>query len=226
MRNPSAKATPISRDEIENLNRIIAEVGFKIPELNEKKFLDSLPKSPRKEPAAGRRLPTAEEYAKFKNDLVKLSAIPYQRRGLDFEDFLNRLFKLFGLAPRESFIITGEQIDGSFNFQGETYLVEATWRNEKVGQEELLIFSGKVSGKAKWSRGVHIAISGYTAEGLEAFSRGKATNMVCVDGYDLFFVLENQIDFAEVLATKVRRAAETNQSHVSAKELNLNYPSR
>ena len=50
-----------------------------------------------------------------------------QERGLRFKIFLSDVFAAFGLAPRGSFRIVGEQIDGSFRLHTETYLVEAKW---------------------------------------------------------------------------------------------------
>ena len=97
--------------------------------------------------------------------------------------------------------------------------LEATWRNEAVGQEELLAFSGKVAGKAQWSRGLLISYSGFTKGGLEAFARGKPTNVVCMDGLDLNDVLEHSWSLANVLEQKVRKAAETNQAHFPARDL-------
>jgi hypothetical protein len=93
-----------------------------------------------------------------------------QTRGLRFEGFLNELFAGFGLAPRGAFRIVGEQIDGSFRLQGHTYLVEVKWHGPQIGFADLMTFSGKVSGKAAWSRGLFVSNSGFTAEGLEAFS--------------------------------------------------------
>ena len=37
-----------------------------------------------------------------------------QKRGFEFERFLNAMFAAYGLSPRSSFRLVGEQIDGSF----------------------------------------------------------------------------------------------------------------
>jgi hypothetical protein len=79
--------------------------------------------------------------------LQQLSALAPQPRGYAFEEFLKELFSLSDLAPRTASRLVGGQIDGSFLLQGETYLLEATWRNKCVGEEELMSFSGEVSGK-------------------------------------------------------------------------------
>ena len=50
-----------------------------------------------------------------------------QRRGYKFEKFLKDMFDVYGLSPRASFRLEGEQIDGSFVCGGDTYLLEAKW---------------------------------------------------------------------------------------------------
>jgi len=143
----------------------------------------------------------------LRDSLMGLHTMPPQQRGFAFERFLNDLFELFQLAPRRSFRLVGEQIDGSF----------------QLGQSDLLSFSGKVEGKAQWSRGVFISYSGFSQDGLEAFARGKSTRIVCMDGFDLHCVLTHGLNLGAVIAAKVRRAGETNDAFVSVRDL---FPSR
>ncbi len=214
------KGDPLTREEIDKLNELVAQIDFKIPELHDPKFLNSLPRKSHKPEATShiKDLPDSEIQG-LKSKLKELSSLPPQERGFQFEEFLKKLFEIFNLAPRNSFRLVGEQIDGSFLFQRETYLVEATWQNKPIGQEKLLTFSGKVAGKAEWSRGLLISHSGFSSNGLEAFTRGKRTNIICMDGLDLWCILEGKLDFFSVLEQKVRRAAETNQAYVSVREL-------
>jgi hypothetical protein len=215
-----SKGDPITYEEMNKLNGLIAQVGFKIPELHDLKFLNSLPRKPSKRESNSDTVALSDKaILELRTKLLKIVSLPPQERGFGFEKFLKDLFEVFGLAPRSSFRLVGEQIDGSFQFQGETYLVEATWQNEQIGQERLLVFSGKVGGKAKWSRGLLISYSGFSSEGLEAFSRGKATNIVCMDGLDLNDLLQARLHLGTVLGRKVRRAAETNEAYVSIREL-------
>lgn len=160
---------------------------------------------------------------RLRDSLMGLHTMSPQQRGFAFERFLNDLFELFQLAPRRSFRLVGEQIDGSFQLGQDVYLVEAKWQNEPTGQSDLLSFSGKVEGKAQWSRGVFISYSGFSQDGLEAFARGKSTRIVCMDGFDLHCVLSHGLNLGEVIAAKVRRAGETNDAFVSVRDL---FPSR
>lgn len=153
--------------------------------------------------------------------LIEISQLGPQERGLRFEGFLGELFEAFGLAPRRDFRLTGEQIDGSFKLNGQTYLVEAKWHGPQIGFADLMTFSGKVAGKASWARGLFVSNSGFTADGLEAFARGRQTNLICADGLDLYEVLSRRVSLVEVLDGKARRAAETNRAYVPVRDLDL-----
>lgn len=215
IRYRSGKGNPITREEIEGLNDLVQAVDFKIPELWDPEFLKSLPGQPIREVTKV----DSEVIKAFRVRLQNLASLDPQRRGYEFQSFLEQLLDHAGLAPRKPFLIEGEQIDGSFQFQGETYLLEATWRNRPVGAEELNSFLGKVLGKAEWSRGVHVSYSGYSQDGLEAFARGKPTRLICVSGFDIDEMLRREIPLQDVIEKKVRAAAETNDAFVSVRDL-------
>lgn len=216
------KGNPLTRGEIDRLNALLPGVSFKIPELLDRAFLESLARAP--EAAQAQQTPralSAERAHKLAEHLIEVSQLEPQQRGLQFEGFLNELFEAHGLAPRNAFRLTGEQIDGSFKMHAETYLVEAKWHGPKIGFADLMTFSGKVAGKAAWARGLFVSNSGFSTEGLEAFTRGRQTNLICVDGLDLHEVLSNQLSLIEVLEAKARRAAETNRAFVPVREVTL-----
>jgi len=153
-------------------------------------------------------------------DFVNAEAVP--GTGIDAKVFWQGYGALIhDLAPRNAFRLVGEQIDGSFRLDGQTYLVEAKWHGPQIGFADLMTFSGKVGGKASWSRGLFVSNSGFTAEGLEAFARGRQTNLICADGLDLYEVLTERVPLAEMLREKDRRAAETNRAFVAVRDLNL-----
>ena len=138
-------------------------------------------------------------------------------RGFAFERFLRSLFDANGLAARASFRLEGEQIDGSFELSAETYLLEAKWQTAEVGSSDLRSFNEKVADKAAWSRGLFVSNSGFSVQGLESFGRGK--RVVCMDGLDLYEMLDKSLSFADVLAKKVRHAAETGNPFVRIRDL-------
>ena len=122
------KGNPLTRAEIDRLNILLPGVEFKIPELLDPGFLNSFapPKAEEPPPQTAGTL-SAAKAQELTTHLVEITKLDPQTRGLRFEGFLNELFAGFGLAPRGAFRLVGEQIDGSFKLQGQTYLVEAKW---------------------------------------------------------------------------------------------------
>lgn len=171
------------------------------------------------------RPPTPEPAASFdrkkvgelKRDLLAVTSLQAHARGYAFERFLCGLFEAYGLAPQEPFRLRGEQIDGSFQFGNDTYLVEAKWHGSPIGVADLHVFHGKIEQKAAWTRGLFVSNSGFSEDGLAAFGRGK--RVVCMDGFDLYETLEREIPLAQVLERKVRRAAETGSPFVRVRDL-------
>ena len=158
-----------------------------------------------------------QDFDRFLNELIAVRDLRPHSRGYAFEKFLKELFDAFGLSAREPFKLTGEQIDGSFLLQGETYLLEAKWLNRRIGNAELHTFQGKLEQKASWSRGLFVSFGGFTPEGLSAFGRGK--RVVCMEGREIKEALEREIGINELIAHKVRRAAETGEVYTAIEEL-------
>lgn len=217
------RKNPLTRREIERVNDLVRVFEFKIPELWDEQFLQSLEggaESTVKMPRA--EAPSALQLQSLRGEFFGLQQLEPQRRGFAFERTLNELFHAFTLAPRSSFRLVGEQIDGSFDLNGTTYLVEAKWTGPRIGLEQLMVFAGKVQGKARWSRGVLISYAGYTEDGLEAFSRGRATEIICLDGTDLWHVLNGDVDLRKLIDLKARRAVETGEAFIPTRELFAN----
>lgn len=150
-------------------------------------------------------------------ELLQVSGLAPQQRGYAYEAFLTKLFNAYGLKARDGFRNRGEQIDGSFELDGEIYLVEAKWHAAKIGVAELFAFQGKIDQKAAWARGLFISDSGFTEEGIYAFGRGK--RLICMDGLDLSDALEKALPINHVISRKVRHAAETGHSFGRVRDL-------
>lgn len=213
------RGDPLTRAEVDRLNALLPGLGFKIPELLEQGFLDTLARPAPAGPKPGAGGLDEAAAAALNARLLDLMALPAQARGLRFEGFLGDLFAVHGLAPRGSFRNTGEQIDGSFRLHGQVYLMEAKWHGPPIGLADLVVFSGKVGAKATWSAGLFVSVSGFTSEGLEGFGAGRRTNIICMDGLDLHEVLSRRVPLVAVLEEKHRRAAETNRAFVPLREL-------
>jgi len=158
-----------------------------------------------------------QKIAKIKADLLQVASLSPQARGYAFEGFLKSLFEAFGLAAHAPFRLRGEQIDGSFQLGGDIYLLEAKWHGQPIGVGELHTFHGKIEQKAAWTRGLFVSNSGFSDDGLSAFGRGK--RVICMDGLDLYEMLEREIPLTQVLERKIRRAAETGSPFARVRDL-------
>ncbi len=147
-----------------------------------------------------------------------LSSTERQSRGFQLEKILKELFSLFDLDPKASFKIIGEQIDGSFTFEGLDYLLEAKWQGELVRASELYTFAGKLSGKLDNTLGLFISIEGFSEEAIPAYS-GSRKLMILMDGSDLMAVLEGRIDLTQLLRRKRRHASQTGNIYLKVGDI-------
>jgi hypothetical protein len=150
-----------------------------------------------------------QELARLRDEFSRL-AIETDRAkaGLALERLLNRLFQLSHLRPRQPFRVTGEQIDGSFELDGQIYLLESKWEKHALPEADLLVFRGKIEGKSTFTRGVFIALNDITADARDAITRGKAASFFVMNGHDLMMVLNEMMTLTEFLRRRVRLLAE------------------
>lgn len=145
-----------------------------------------------------------DEYYSNYFHLTKLSNP--QKRGYEFEMFLNDLFRLFDIDSKGSFKIKDEQIDGAFSLDGTEYLLEAKWQNEPVILSNIYEFQGKVKTKLDNTLGLYISVNGYSNFDKNT---GKINNIILCDSMDLMSVLENRIDLVELIKRKKQEASRT-----------------
>lgn len=212
------KRNPLTREEIQRLNCHLSELSMNVPDLCDPHFVDSLPRQGRADQSPSVELTDAQAQ-ELASDLLAVSNLKPQPRGYAFEKFLTRLFDAYNLAPHGAFRLIGEQIDGSFVLDSETYLLEAKWQSLPVGVTDLMAFSGKVARKASWTRGLFVSNSGFSPDGLEAFRTGQPTQIICIDGLDLYEIIENRAPLRETIKAKVRHAAETGHPFVPFRNL-------
>jgi hypothetical protein len=224
---------PMRRDEIEKLNGLIIDVGFKFPDLLDQEFLDRLEMG-----IFDRANKNIEELKKA--EAIKISELDLKRGALQdlrerfyelfkeenrqaagyaFEKVLNELFKLFGLEPRSPFKLVGEQIDGSFCLDNEIYLVEAKWHKEPISKGILVEFHGKVDDKSQFTRGIFISLSGISEEAKITFARGRRVNCFILDGFDITIILEGQVPLDTLLRAKLRKLVEEGAFYIPASQL-------
>ena len=146
----------------------------------------------------------------FLKRLIDLSSseTSKQNKGYEFEKYLRDLFDAAGLKPRESYRVKGEQIDGSIEFNGNVYLVEAKWTGGPVNRSDLVVFADKVSRKSKFTRGIFVSHSGYVENAVETYAIGKTPEIILIDMKEMTWALENGIDIEDVISKKVRKLIE------------------
>lgn len=165
------------------------------------------------------KMPSAADLQKLSTDYSNLFPLEPAQKGAAYKQFLSNLFALYDFSVVSNFQLQGNDIAGSFEMEGQTYILAARYRVEKSTQDDLLVFNGKVEAKSTWARGIFISNAGFTQEGLETFSRGKRTSIICMDGNDLRLILEGRLSLPEAIKRKARRAVETNHSFVPLQKL-------
>jgi len=138
-----------------------------------------------------------------------------QARGKLFETFLRELFSRQSIKMGEHLRLTGEEIDGTFKFEGENYIVEAKWQEASVSTGQLYHFAHKVDGKMH-GRGLFISVNGFSHEGIKAIVRGKQIQTMLMDGEDLSHVLEERVTLEALLDYKIRAAQTRGEVYVCA----------
>ncbi|AUX78690.1 restriction endonuclease [Sinorhizobium fredii] len=139
-----------------------------------------------------------------------------QQRGYAFERFLKRWFDVWGLDAHASFRTSGEQIDGSFQHEGSTYLVEAKWHSRPTDAAMLHSFQGKLLERPDWTRGLYVSYGSFSGESFDAFT---ARRLIMMDGADIYHALNRRLDLGEVVRKKVRHHSERRQPFARVTDL-------
>lgn len=143
------------------------------------------------------------------------SAMTPQGRGRLFETFLKELFNRQSVKMGDPFRLVGEQIDGTFKFEGENYIVEAKWQDPSTSTSQLYTFAHKVDGKMH-GRGLFISVNGFSNESIKAIVHGKHIQTILMDGEDLTHVLEQRLNLESMLDYKIRAAQTRGDVYVCA----------
>ncbi|MBO9127699.1 MULTISPECIES: restriction endonuclease [unclassified Rhizobium] len=162
--------------------------------------------------------PSQSDLASLEQEFLALTVMNEapQHRGFAFERFLKRWFDAWGLDAHASFRTLGEQIDGSFQHEGNTYLVEAKWHSRPTDAAMLHSFQGKLLERPDWTRGLYVSYGGFSGESFGAFT---ARRLIMMDGADIYHALNRRIDLGEVVRKKVRHHSERRQPFARVTDL-------
>jgi len=143
---------------------------------------------------------------KIRDSFVNATGLNRQERGYALEKIFADLMNISGIAVEESFKIVGEQIDGAIKYDGHFYLVELKWLQKKCNQSDIAGLYLKAEGKLE-SRGLFIAMNGYSNELLKALPKGKELKVLLFDGMHISNVLYGHYTFNELLAHAISQAS-------------------
>lgn len=161
----------------------------------------------RKQAAIAARAQKMEELRRVFAAMVINPEAP-QRRGYALEDLLAELFEAHEIPYRRAYRTGVEQIDGSFEYGGFDYLVEARWRMNPPTAQELGAFKSKVDKKLSSTRGLFVSVVGFRPEVVADLARGPSNNIMLMCGHDLTLILEGQVSLRDALDLKIDKAAQ------------------
>jgi len=150
------------------------------------------------------------------NKLVEGKTSPHER-GYELERLIYSVLQNEGLEPRSGYKPVGEQIDGSFFWQGQTFLLEAKWVNEPLPASSIYAFKGKLDGKFHTTSGVYISVNGYSKDLEDALRFGKSLNIILFDKEDIPLLFNGLVTFTNMLKFKLRQAGDTGSIQVPYK---------
>lgn len=145
---------------------------------------------------------------KFKELLEGKKYTP-QERGFEFEKIIYSVLQNENLEPRSGYKPEGEQIDGSFFWSGQTFLLEAKWVAKTLPVSSIYSFKGKLDGKFHTTSGVFLSVNGYSEDVEDALKFGKSLNILLFDRNDIELIFNGKISFLDVLKFKLRQAGDT-----------------
>jgi hypothetical protein len=130
-------------------------------------------------------------------------------RGYALEKLIAAVLSNERLEAKTSYRPKGEEIDGSFFWQGQTFLLEAKWLKNPVPASTVYSFKGKVDGKFHTTSGIFISMNGYSPDAVEAVKAGKSLNVIFFDGEDMVQIFLGNVPFLDMFKYKLRQAGDT-----------------
>lgn len=142
-----------------------------------------------------------------------------QKRGYELENLLVELFQYFEIEVEGPFKLKGEQIDGSFNFEGNNFIFEAKWQDSLSANNDLYSFAYKIESNTLYPRGFFLSINGFSADAVEKITQNKKPQLILLDASDLIVVLDGRISLKDLLKRKVKFAQTRGEIYMNAHKL-------
>lgn len=201
-----------AKQSIENLKKILGK------KTEQEKELEEIRKREEKAKEKEKKNIKLEE---LNNVFKRLCGIDEnsQRRGYALENLLVELFKYFEIEVEGPFKLKGEQIDGSFNFDGNNYIFEAKWQNTLSSNNDLYTFAYKIESNTLYPRGFFLSINGFSTDAVERITHNKKPQLILLDASDLIVVLDGRINLMDLLKRKIKFAQTRGEIYMSAYKL-------
>ena len=151
------------------------------------------------------------------------SATP-QKRGILFEQLMNKLFKLEEILVRESFRRNegGEQIDGSFELDGWYYLVECKWQSKMTSEQEVDGLLGKLGRSGVQTLGVFISVNGWSSNVVGLMKQNNDKRIFLMNGEDIQIALSGKVRLVDLLRAKKEALNLHSEPYVSTHQISSN----
>ena len=126
-----------------------------------------------------------------------------------------------GLAYEEAYPIPGEEIDGIFKFPPHDVLVEARWRIEKAGPDDINHFQAKIDTKLDGTTiGLFISMLGFTPKAIaRAENALSGRKMILADGKDVALLFAQTVDLEDGIQAKIDVSAKTGRAFFPLDEM-------
>ena len=139
-----------------------------------------------------------------------------QKRGYEFEKIFAELMSISSIQYERSYKIEGEQVDLAIKHDGHFYLAELKWVDRKIDHKDIASLYMKVEGKME-SRGIFIAMNGYSHEILNSLPRGKELKVLLFDGNHFTNVISGMYTFQQLMDYSISQASLKGELYCSHK---------
>jgi hypothetical protein len=156
----------------------------------------------------------SEELQKLKEELEKMKSMKSgeeQKRGTIFQDWVCKLFDVFGLKTRDPDKSGVNQFDGAAELDGNNYLIESKWKDD-TNKNDVFLLGGKVE-KTRLIGTLGLFVFNEVDLGKEKLSNmittaQEAKNVLLLQIKDIEKVLNQDIGLDDLIRTLKRSAAE------------------
>lgn len=192
----------------------LKNLNVSITELESDDFLSELPsgENTARPTQALQKMPMSDLNSRMRKDLITLTMMPEEERGLALEQFINRLFANSDLRPLAPFRFHDAAVTGKLKVGPQVCALHAGFN---ISTEKLQKIS---SSQAAETRCIVIGLPGFVDDAKEFLGSSECTNLLAVDLRDIFLVLDGGANLEQMIGLKMR-AAEKGKCFVFVQDL-------